>query len=292
MNEQELEQFFNGQLESWDLACQNYNGLASVQLREMSLNGCNFGVQFNPTRIVSTGASIDKQTIAQRPCFLCAKNRPPEQVAVPMLGRYELLVNPFPILTRHFTLPSLKHEPQRILESYLDLIHMAELLPSLFLFYNGPRCGASAPDHLHFQAGQRGIVPLERDFSQQYHPHVLGISPLQNYLVPAWSILASTPEESNRLFLSLYNSMPSDKESGEPMINILCWYEADEKVFITIVIPRHKHRPDCYYAENGEKYLISPGAIDMGGLIITPRKEDFDRLTAEQVGHILKEVAS
>ena len=254
----------------------------------MRWRGCDMAVQFNPARIVSTGASIDKKTIAERPCFLCSKNRPAEQVAVPMLGRYELLVNPFPILPRHFTLPSLQHEPQSIHGSYIDLMHMAKLLPSLFLFYNGPRCGASAPDHLHFQAGQRGIVPLERDFHR--FDTRSGICELQGYVVRAWAILSSTAEESERLFQTLYDTLPYDEESGEPMMNLLAWYEAEEKTFVSIVIPRRKHRPDCYSAEGEAKCLISPGALDMGGLIITPRLEDFERMTPERAQQILSEV--
>jgi hypothetical protein len=220
--------------------------------------------------MVSTGAAIDRKTIEQRPCFLCAKNRPPEQVAVPMLEHYELLVNPFPILPLHFTLPSTLHEPQHIRTTFIDMMRMTALLPGLFLFYNGPRCGASAPDHLHFQAGQRGIVPVERDFGLLYRPKGggEGVFPLCGYVVKGWVIVAKSAEESEKLFGTLYDTMPQDDESGEPMMNVLAWYEEEEGTYISLILPRCKHRPDCYWAEGVEKCLVSPGALDMGGLVI------------------------
>lgn len=282
------ESFFQEQLKTWTLARHNYEGLESAQLRLIQLRGCDIAVQFNPARMVSTGASIDKKVIAERPCFLCGKNRPSEQMGVPLLGHYELLVNPFPILPRHFTLASLRHEPQSIRASYVDMMRMSGLLPSLFLFYNGPRCGASAPDHLHFQAGSRGIVPLERDFKSS--DTTSGISELRGYLVRGWVIQAATPEESGHLFSSLYETMPIPEGDTEPMMNLLAWYATEAQHFVTIVIPRRKHRPLCYSAEGEEKCLVSPGALDMGGLIITPRAEDFGRMTPELAQQILSEV--
>lgn len=278
----DTERFFNEQLKTWTLARKNYDDLSLAQLRVMQLCGYEVAVQFNPARIVSTGASIDKKAIAGRPCFLCKKNRPEEQITVPMLGRYELLVNPFPILPRHFTLASMTHEPQSIRMSYLDLIRMTQMLPDLFLFYNGPRCGASAPDHLHFQAGQRGIVPLERDF---HHIHET-----KNYIIKTHTILAATPEESTRQFHSLYDTLPMHKDETEPMMNLMAWYEEEARRFVSIIIPRRKHRPNCYSAEGKAKCLVSPGALDMGGLVITPRREDFDRMTPELMLSILSEV--
>lgn len=282
------EAFFQEQLKTWELARQNYEGLASAQLRVMQLRGCDIAVQYNPARMVSTGASIDKKVIAERPCFLCRKNRPTVQTGVPLLGHYELLVNPFPILPRHFTLASMKHESQSIHASYVDMMHMTRLLPSLFLFYNGPRCGASAPDHLHFQAGSRGIVPLERDFKSS--DTTSGISELRGYLVRGWVIQAATPEESGHLFSSLYETMPIPEGDTEPMMNLLAWYDTEARCYVTIVIPRRKHRPMCYSAEGEGKCLVSPGALDMGGLIITPRAEDFGRMTPELAQQILQEV--
>lgn len=285
--------FFDRQLKSWPLAQQNVAALREVKVKVLETELVALAVQFNPARIVSTGARIDKKTIAERPCFLCSTNRPAVQESLPLLdGRYELLVNPFPILPLHFTLPSTVHEPQRIRQTYIDMMHMAEQLTGLFLFYNGPRCGASAPDHLHFQAGRRAVVPLERDFNRFYRPQSTtdGIYVLSNYCVEAWCIVAGSAEESERLFLSLYDRLPMDVESGEPMMNLLAWFEEADKQWVSIVIPRTKHRPACYTADGDAQCLVSPGALDMAGLIITPRKEDYDRMTADKAVGILQEV--
>lgn len=292
MTKKEIKNFFDTQLAAWELARRNCSDLQRAELREGVWQDCRLAVQFNPARMVSTGAAIDRKTIEQRPCFLCAKNRPPEQVAVPMLGHYELLVNPFPILPLHFTLPSTLHEPQHIRTTFIDMMRMTALLPGLFLFYNGPRCGASAPDHLHFQAGQRGIVPVERDFGLLYRPKGCGegVFPLCGYVVNGWVIVAKSAEESEKLFGTLYDTMPQDNERGEPMMNVLAWYEEEEGTYISLILPRCKHRPDCYWAEGVEKCLVSPGALDMGGLVITPRKEDFERMTPERLVTILREV--
>lgn len=304
MTEKDCKTFFGTQLETWELARRNCEELAQVSTRrlELSAHECSsvsLQVQFNPARIVSTGASIDKKSIAQRPCFLCEKNRPAEQKSMPMLdGRYELLVNPFPILPLHFTIASVNHERQSICNTFGDMVRIAAQLPDLFVFYNGPRCGASAPDHLHFQAGQRGIVPLQRDFNKVYRSRLkatdnVGLYQLKGYVVPAFVLLTQTVEDSCRLFHKLYVLMPLPKEDWEPMMNILSWVEtAEDRIqFITIVIPRSKHRPDCYSAEEPVRCLVSPGALDMAGLLITPRLEDFNGMTAERAQQILREVA-
>lgn len=285
-------QFFENQLTTWQLARDNFAALAKVQTRSFQYVSCQLCVQFNPARIVSTGASIDRKTLNERPCFLCAANRPTEQQSIVLLNRYELLVNPFPILPHHFTLPSTQHERQSIRQSYIDMMRLTQLLPNLFLFYNGPRCGASAPDHLHFQAGERGIVPLERELHQML-PTASRIQQIDNYVVPAYVISAGSAEESAERFHQLYDTMPVPDGDWEPMMNILAWQEttADGTQLISVVIPRTKHRPNCYSAEGDNQFLISPGALDMGGLIITPRREDFDRMTAERAQQILSEVA-
>ncbi len=275
--------FFSRQLAVWPEARQRYDALAQVQTKAWMVEGRRLAVQWNPTRMVSTGAKIDKATLAKRPCFLCPTNRPAVQESVPLLeGRYELLVNPFPILPHHFTIPSTTHQPQRIREHYLDMMQMVELLPDLMVFYNGPSCGASAPDHLHFQAGDRIIG---EPFSH------------------AVKIVAQTPEESNERFQHLYASLPCPEDQPEPMMNILAWKEKTNASvedgataqngttqLVTYVIPRGKHRPDCYFAVGEKQMLVSPGALDMAGLVITPREVDFRRMTPELAASILREV--
>ena len=225
-------------------------------------------VQYNPARMVSTGAKIDKASIATRPCFLCAKNRPAEQRGLDLNEDFEWLVNPFPILPNHFTIAAKEHRPQRILDGYDAMIQAVQALPEGYIvFYNGPKCGASAPDHLHLQAGKWDMPLPMGDAYRVYHlPHA----------------------ESSDAFRMLYDSLPVMDDEDEPRMNVVA-YRTGEHVSL-IVIPRRAHRPHCYSVEGDGKYLISPGTLDMCGLIITPRLEDYERLTPAKALDILCEV--
>ena len=236
---------------------------------------------------------MDKKTIAERPCFLCEQNRPKEQIKKDIDGQYELLVNPFPILPQHFTIPSLKHQPQRILNSYGEIHKLLEEYPEMMVFYNGPQCGASAPDHAHFQAGTCGVLPLQMSWKRlssnltkivSINDHE-DISLIEDYHCTALLIRSRSQYGDEQLFRRLYDAMP--EMDPEPMMNIVAWRRDED--FLSVVFPRTKHRPDCYYAEGDEQYIISPGALDMAGLIITPRQDDFDRLTPEKALSILDE---
>ena len=297
MGDSPMMRFFNRQLQTWDEVRQRYRDLEHVETRELVTETFEMEVQFNPARIRSTGAKIDAKSIAERPCFLCAKNRPKEQMRCIIDGRYELLVNPFPILPVHFTLPTLKHQPQRILPMIGELLRQAQKNSDLTLLYNGPQCGASAPDHAHLQAVKSGVLPLQRAWQRLSRNLVEvfkkdedeGIWQLVDYPAAALVIKSHSVETSERLFKQLYHCLPSAPDHTEPMMNIISWTHGDE--LITVVLPRKKHRPDCYTAVGDAQYIISPGAVDMGGLIITPREEDFHRLTAEVVTAIYQEVS-
>ena len=263
-----LETFFEEQLREWPLAHDNHDALTRAWSRELTSDklAIPLRVQYNPARIVSTGASIDKASIAARPCFLCAKNRPAEQRAIPLNEDFEWLVNPFPILPHHYTIAAKEHRPQRILDAYDAMIQATQALPEEYIvFYNGPKCGASAPDHLHLQAGMFDCQLLTANY-------------------PYKTLLADSKES----FLTIYDSLPVTNGEDEPRMNVIA-YRKGEAVSL-IVIPRRAHRPHCYTAEGDNHYLISPGALDMGGLIVTPRREDYDRLTASKALDILCEV--
>lgn len=301
-----LHRFFNRQLERWDIVRQRYAGLQNVKTRDIG----ELRLQYNPARIVSTGASIDKQTLAERPCFLCKENRPAEQISKPLLWKneeqeMEMLVNPYPILPEHFTIPLLRHEPQAIYNHFHTIHQLLHQHPKLMVFYNGPYCGASAPDHLHLQAGTSGMVPL-----QTMMPRMMrtlqpitttsdgdSISLLKDYVVPAFLIRSRHGETERRLFRRLYRAIAqavpvpyADASSdAEPMMNIVAWRLGEEQV--TVVFPRRKHRPDCYFIQGDQRITVSPGALDMAGLIITPRQEDFNKLTADSARDILREVS-
>lgn len=282
-----LETLFVEQLADWEAVSDRYEQLTDVQVKP--LGESDLAVQHNPKRIASTGAKIDKNTISQRPCFLCSDNRPDEQLIVLCHGGYELLVNPFPILPQHFTIASTTHQPQELSGAALtDLLSMAAQLTDYFLFYNGPTSGASAPDHLHFQAGMRGSVPLERDFSSYATELSNGLTLLSSYAVPVFAIAATTIEQSERLLRQLIAAMQTTPDT-EPPMNVLAWRERER--LITLVIPRAKHRPACYFADGSQQRLISPGAIDMAGLLIAPRAEDFAAITESEALAILRECA-
>ena len=288
----ESQRFFESELKTWPDAAARYQALAEqVQMRDLPLDGdIRLRVQFNPSRIVSTGASIDAATLERRPCFLCSENRPAQQHALRAVRGMSLLVNPFPILPRHFTLPSLRHEPQRLGEHFLTMQRLAWNMPSLMVFYNGPLCGASCPDHLHLQAGSRGVAPLEADWaryaSRLYPDRACQL--LADYACPVFVLRSASPAAGVEPFRRLEAALPIHEGETEPRMNVVCWRQEDE--LVTLVFPRKKHRPDCYSAPEGERLLVSPGALDMCGLLITPRQEDFQRLTPERAAAILREV--
>lgn len=297
MADSSLGRFFNRQLETWEEVSQRYRELQAVETKEMQDDNVTLVAQYNPARIVSTGASISRKAIESRPCFLCVKNRPEIQAQKPIDNRFELLVNPFPILPVHYTIPSLRHEPQQILGNYDEMHRLLDKYPELMVFYNGPKCGASAPDHAHFQAGTSGVLPLQRAW-QRLSRNLAGVVERDNgegiwfiadYPCPAFVIKSLTAESDTELFGLLYHALPQLPCDTEPMMNIVAWCNGRET--LTVVLPRKKHRPDCYNAEGDEKMLISPGTLDMCGLLITPRREDFNKMTAEKAIAILKEVA-
>ena len=297
MNDSPLQRFFNRQLEKWDDARRRYRELRNAKTRELAVGASSIQVQWNPARIGSTGAKIDKKSIAERPCFLCEQNRPKEQVKKSIDSQYDLLVNPFPILPIHFTIPSVRHEPQLIREAYGEIHKLLEEYPELMVFYNGPKCGASAPDHAHFQAGSSGLLPLQMSWqrlSRSLKKIVSlnddeDISLIEEYPCPALLIRSRSQYGDEQLFRRLYEALPQRENETEPMMNIVSWRRDEE--YLSVVFPRGKHRPDCYYAEADRQFIISPGALDMAGLIITPRQEDFERLTPETALGILNEVS-
>jgi len=297
MSSSPLLRFFHRQLQTWDDVRQRYRDLDRVETRELVVDTLVLEAQWNPARIRSTGAKIDAKSIAERPCFLCAKNRPAEQMHRVVESRYELLVNPFPILPVHFTLPTLKHQPQRILPMIGDMLRLAQRNSDLTLLYNGPHCGASAPDHAHLQAVSSGILPLQRSWQRLNHNLIEvaktddeeGIWQMADYPAAALVIRSHSVEHGERLFKSIYRALPPAGDQTEPMMNVIAWSNGDE--LLTVVMPRKKHRPDCYTAQGDAQFLISPGAVDMGGLIITPREEDFRKLTPDVVTAIYREVS-
>ncbi len=312
VSREEVEEFFGNELKQWPLAAQNYKNLAEqVQTRTLSSGETDITVQWNPSRIGSTAAKVDKDSIAKRPCFLCDHNRPAEQHALKMEKHYQILVNPFPILPRHFTIPARRHTPQSIWSHFSTMRRMAWTMPEDIVFYNGPQCGASCPDHMHLQAGSRGVMPLERDW-KIWENHLRRLYPLtgagsaqmqeagntsdrcglylvEGWLCPVFAIRSLPTEPDSLLCQRIYKALPIVEGEEEPRLNLITWRQEGgvgrEDEIVTLIFPRKKHRPDCY-----PEPMVSPGALDMGGLIITPREEDFQRMTPELAASILQEV--
>ena len=292
-----LQRFFIRQIEVWDDAGQRFLDLQKVQVKQLDDDLADWRVQFNPARMVSTGARIDKKTIEQRPCFLCAKNRPESQFTRVIDNDFELLVNPFPILPMHFTIPSLRHQPQRIYDNYREIYSLLDAYPELMVFYNGPKCGASAPDHMHFQAGTSGVVPLQHTWQRLSRsmetlaelPDGSTLSVVNDYACAAYAVKSTTAESGSKLFGMLYHALPNDAHDDEPMMNIVAW--RTDNAYVSVVLPRRKHRPDCYYATDDSQLMISPGALDMAGLVITARPDDFEKLTTQRMQDILAEIS-
>lgn len=281
------------QVATWETARDNYAALSSVQEKELNVNGIPYKVQFNPARIVSSGAKVDAKSIRERKCFLCPDNLPPAQKGILFGGHYNILVNPFPIFPRHLTIPEVAHVPQRIACRFTDMLSLAEALSDFTIFYNGPRCGASAPDHAHFQAGNKGFMPIEKDWCGQIAGKIADYGKAALWYLndaPRTTLVieSSSKEDTAALFDIIYRSLDVKPGEDEPMMNVLAQYEADH--WIVFVFPREKHRPACYTAEGEANLLSSPASVDLGGVFITPVEKDFLKITAGDVAQILSEV--
>lgn len=281
------------QKKSWALANKNYSDLEKIEKKIFEFDQYKIVVQFNPGRIVSSSAKVDAKSIKNRPCFLCADNLPVEQKGILYNDEYLILVNPFPIFEEHFTIPTIKHQPQQIVSSFPDMLSLAKDLGQYYsVFYNGPNCGASAPDHLHFQACTNNIMPIEKELENiitkksklLYEENDLSVYGINNYLRNVFFIESSDKEKVISQFKVLQKIIQIKTDSpGEPMMNIIVLYNNTWKA---LIFPRAKHRPSQYFLEDENRMLISPAAVDFGGQLITPREEDFNKITKDDIKDI------
>lgn len=292
---EERASFIAHEISCWELAHQNHQALHEVQTKYFHVEGVPFQVQFNPARIRSTVAKIDKKSLESRPCFLCRKNQGVEQSALDVGRNFHLSVNPYPILPLHVTLPHHLHQPQQLdKDSWNDLKFLIDSLPEQYtVFYNGAFSGASAPDHFHYQGAPQQYVPLIAHYStlkkQAKHLRYEGtdVYQINDYLCPLFAI--ETPLNSAHFdLLSFLKHFPKAENEAEPRLNLLAWREGSR--YILVIIPRGKHRPSCYSAEGGKQMLVSPGLLDMAGILVTARPEDFEKITAEDIRQIIGEV--
>lgn len=286
------------QMGAWEMLRNGYATLQSVRTRVFEFDGFQLKVQFNVGRMTSTVAKVDAKSIGERKCFLCPQHLPPVQRGLPYDDEYVVLCNPFPIFPEHFTIPTLQHVPQRILGAFGALLTLTrELGERYVVFYNGPRCGASAPDHLHFQAGNRAFLPIDAEYdglkaragAPLFQSHDLRVYALDGCLRSCFALESSQPAPLQRAFAALHQALQAGApDAEEPLLNILSFWQ--QGTWRVLVFPRAKHRPAFYFAEGEAKLLISPAAVELGGICTTPREEDFDKVTREHLVQMFHEV--
>ena len=301
--EDRIDKFIRDQLSVWPLAARNYRDLKTVRTKTLDVGGLDVTVQFNPARKVSSEAALDPASIAARPCFLCPENRPAEQFNIDFEGRkgrkYRITLNPFPIFPRHLVISSVGHIPQSIWRRYQDMLDFASQNDGFVCFYNGPKCGASAPDHLHFQACPKGFMPLVERAGGLLDSQGAGIKymtsvkearlfHLEEYVRGIYILQASTAKSITKLFYRLLDCAPVKEGDSEPRINVIVWREGKE--YRSAVIFREKHRSHHYGSPDTDNLHMSPGCADMAGVFITTREEDFRKLDAALLGNMLSEV--
>jgi ATP adenylyltransferase/5',5'''-P-1,P-4-tetraphosphate phosphorylase II len=291
------EALFKQQIDTWALAKKNYQDLGAVKKKEFDFDIFKIILQFNPGRITSSSAKVDAKSINERPCFLCTKNLPDEQKGILCNDKYLILVNPFPIFEEHFTIPQIEHNPQEIYPNFSDILTIAKKLGEGYtLFYNGPKCGASAPDHMHFQASPKNKIPVEYEINTLLKTSeaivknsTVSVYAITNYLRNFILIESNNSDSIIQEFNKLYASIQElSGNSSEPMMNVIVSYDDNWRVFI---IPRKAHRPKEFFGEGDEKILLSPAAVDFGGLFITPREEDFNKITKEDIVNIFQQTS-
>lgn len=304
--------FIENQLAKWQTARTNHEALNQIETRRFELAGNTITVQFNPARAVSTCAKVDKSSIEARKCFLCPENKPNEQdeIIISLDEPFSLRINPYPILPGHLTISSLKHQDQVLADKTIrqlpgKLISWLEeyFASGYVLFYNGAKCGASAPDHFHFQAVKQSDVPVIQQWERLMETAVrekeiktengntYSSFQITSYICPIQVFICNHSTDILPEMINQYlESLPLHEGESEPRYNLFAWQDK-QRGFTMAYFPREEHRPACYTATRGEQLLVSPGALDMAGLLVTPRKEDFDRITESDITKIYKEVA-
>ena len=307
-----IDKFINDQLSLWPLACDNFRALRNVQKKKLQAGGLEVVLQYNPSRIISSAAKTDEKSIRERKCFLCAANRPKEQTSMAFEGRkgrkYDILVNPYPIFSNHIVVASDRHVPQSIYRRYVDMLDFARKYENYTVFYNGPECGASAPDHLHFQAAKKGQMPLEKDVERlldlsagtvsdglpvtlEYMTSVrdADVFHYRKFLRGIFVLRAATSKSMAKLFYRLIDCAAVSDESREPMFNLFTWYSKGE--YRSIVIFRQSHRSHHYFSEGEDHLTMSPGCADMAGFVIVPVASEFEKIDSAMLGSLFGEVS-
>jgi hypothetical protein len=276
----EIEELFKRQARAWPHLAKGIEGLARAKTRLVRIDWFDVFIRHIPHRVVSTTASVDRDSVAKRPCFLCAGNLPPEEEGVRFDEDFTIYCNPFPIVDRHLTIAHKEHISQRIANQFGTMLNLAAALPGYFVIYNGPECGASAPDHMHFQAGSRGLLPIVKDTAGLTRVTV------PNY---ARNVFLFRARDRCALIGQMDRAIDLLAETTgkrvEPLVNIAVFHESGE--WVTYLFPRGKHRPNVFHT--GE-LTVSPASIDLCGVFVVPLLHDFERITGDAIAAIFREV--
>ena len=276
----ELEELFKRQLRTWPDFAKGIEGLARARTRPVRIDWFDVFIRHIPHRVASTTAPVDRESVAKRPCFLCAGNLPPEEEGLPFDKGFTIYCNPFPIVDRHLTIVHREHRSQQIANRFGSMLDLAAALPGYFVVYNGPECGASAPDHMHCQAGSRGLFPIEKDTAG-----------LTGLTVPKYGrnvFLLRGPDRSaliHRMDRAIDLLAEITGKRAEPMVNIAAFHERGE--WVTYLFPRIKHRPEVFHT--GE-LTVSPASIDLCGIFVVPLARDFEKITGDAIAAIFREL--
>ena len=303
MKQDKIHKFVGDQLSQWPLACGNFRALKDVSVREVEVGGLTVKLQFNPARMISSAAKLSKEEIAKRRCFLCRENRPPEQIMLKFEGRkgkkYDILVNPYPIFPDHLVIAKSKHTDQSIWHRYVDMLDLAKKYSGYTFFYNGPKSGASAPDHHHFQGAPKGLMPLENDVnaclvSGETLNYVTSVqdADLFNYkkfTSGVFVLRSETAKSAAKLFYRLLDCAETPEGESEPLFNLFTWWADGE--YRSIVVFRRSHRSHHYFSDGPDHLTMSPGCADMGGVFIVPVPEEYDKITSELLSEMVQEVS-
>ena len=303
MKQDRIHKFVGDQLSQWPLACGNFRALKDVSVREVEIGGLTVKLQFNPARIVSSAAKTSKEELAKRRCFLCRENRPAEQIMLRFEGRkgkkYDILVNPYPIFPDHLVIAKSKHTDQSIWHRYIDMLDLSKKYSGYTFFYNGPKCGASAPDHHHFQGAPKGLMPLENDMNasvdnSEILEYITSVQDASLYHYKKFTsgvffLRAETSKSAAKLFYRLLDCADILEGDIEPRINLFSWWQDGE--YRSIVVFRRSHRSHHYFSEGPDHLTMSPGCADMGGVFIVPVPEEYEKMTPELLAELVEEVS-
>lgn len=304
MKQDKIHKFVGDQLSLWPLACSNFRALKDVKVREIEVGGLTVKLQFNPARMISSAAKLNKEDIAKRRCFLCRENRPVEQIMLKFEGRknkkYDILVNPYPIFPDHLVIAKSNHTDQSIWHRYVDMLDLARKYTGYTFFYNGPKSGASAPDHHHFQGAPKGLMPLENDVNAciskddvtlEYLTSVQDASlyHYKRFTTGVFVLRAETAKSAAKLFYRLLDCAELPEGEPEPLFNLFSWWADGE--FRSIVVFRRSHRSHHYFSDGPDHLTMSPGCADMAGVFIVPVPDEYEKISSELLTEMVTEVS-